>query len=157
MTEPLSALIEGWVAAAPSLINPVYPWISAGHILALALLVGAIATLDLRLLGAFRATPVAHLARPLVRVAGVGLLLAVLTGLLLFSVQPDHYLGNAAFLAKLGIVAAGILHALVVRALPGWRDVLCGSPVPGTLRLAGGVSLATWVAAVFAGRWIAFL
>lgn len=157
MPEFLSALIEGWLTAAPRLISPVYPWLNAAHILSLALLVGAIVTLDLRLLGAFRSAAVAQLARPLTRVAGCGLLGTLLTGPLLFSVQPAHYLDNAAFIAKLGIVTVGMVNAAVLRALPGWPQALRGEPVPGLLRVAAAVSLTAWVSAVFAGRWIAYL
>jgi hypothetical protein len=157
MPESLSALVDWWVAAAPRLVGPVYPFVSAAHILSLALLVGAITVLDLRLLGAFRATPVAHLAGPLTRVAGWGLVFAVLTGFLLFSVQPGHYLGNTAFLAKLALVTIGILNVWWVHGpaarLPPLRD----GPVPGRLRLAAAVSLSVWFCAVLAGRWIAFL
>jgi hypothetical protein len=157
MPELLSAPIEWWLASAPRLLSPVYPWLNAGHILSLALLVGGIAALDLRLLGAFRDIPAAHLARPAVRIAGWGLAFALATGALLFSVQPAHYLANPAFLAKLALVSVGMVNAVALRRLPGWRAVLGGGPVPVTVKLAALVSLASWVAAVFAGRWIAYL
>lgn len=157
MPEPLSALVDWWVAAAPRVVGPAYPWVSAGHILSLGLLVGSIATLDLRLLGLFRNVPLAPLARPLTRVAGTGLVLALLTGFLLFSVQPLHYLPNPAFQAKIALVSIGLVNVALVRRCHGWREALAGAPASARLRVAAGVSLATWAGAVFAGRWIAFL
>jgi len=63
-----------------------YAAVSGAHILGIALLVGAILPLNLRLLGFWRSIPRANLLRVLVPVAATGLVLAVFTGPLLFSV-----------------------------------------------------------------------
>lgn len=157
MLDLLSAVVDRWIAVAPDLVGPAYPFVSAAHILSLALLVGSIAVLDLRLLGAFRTTPAAGLAGPLVRVAGWGLAFALLTGLLLFSVQPGHYLANPAFLLKLALVTIGILNAWVLGRLTRRPRALQGEAFPVAIRVSAGVSLSVWVAAIVAGRWIAFL
>jgi hypothetical protein len=68
-----------------------YPLVNAAHIAAFGLLLGAIATLDLRLLGAFRAAPLGALGPPLWRVAAGGLAAAAVTGLLLFSTRAVAY------------------------------------------------------------------
>ncbi len=61
-------------AFAAGLRDPtLYPFVNAGHILSLAVLVGSIATLDLRVLGLFRSIPLAHMAPPLSRMAVIGL------------------------------------------------------------------------------------
>ena len=71
MLEALSA----WpVAAALRGSAVAYPLVNAAHIASVGLLLGAVVTLDLRLLGAFRSHPLAHLAPPLGRVAAAGLL-----------------------------------------------------------------------------------
>lgn len=130
---------------------------NAAHILGIGLLFGAIATLDLRLLGAFRAAPLALFGPPLARVAAAGLGLAALTGLWLFSTRPGAYLENPAFLAKLGLVGAGLVNLAVLRGNPGWRRALAGAAVPASVRAAALVSLLAWVGTVVAGRWIGFL
>lgn len=130
---------------------------NAAHILGIGLLLGAIATLDLRLLGAFRAVPLAHLAAPLGRVAAAGLALALATGLLLFSVAPASYLGNVAFLAKLALVAAGTANALALRRGAPWRRALVEGQAGAAVRVAALLSLLLWTLAVVAGRWIGFL
>nr|WP_235913858.1 DUF2214 domain-containing protein [Pseudoroseomonas coralli] len=150
--------MENWpVAVAIRQSAVLYPLVNAAHILALGLVLGAIVTLDLRLLGLFRRHALAALGPPLARVAGAGLLLAVLTGFLLFSTRPFAYAGNPAFLAKLALVGLGALNALALRASPSWRAALAGGRVSVRLRLAALVSLLAWIGAVLAGRWIGFL
>ncbi|MEP9375759.1 DUF2214 domain-containing protein [Aquabacter sp. CN5-332] len=146
---PVAAALRQWVAA--------YALLNAAHILGIGLLVGAIATLDLRLLGAFRGAALASLAPPLSRVAAAGLLLALCTGALLFSVRPVAYAQNAAFLAKLALVALGILNALLLRLGGGWRQMLEGAPVPARIKIGAAFSLSIWVGAIICGRWIGFL
>ncbi len=134
-----------------------YPLLNAAHILSIGLLLGAVATLDLRLLGAFRAHPLAHLGPPLRRVAVAGLLLAALTGALLFTVRPVAYAENPAFLVKLGLLGLGTGVALLAGRGRPWRAALQGDPVPRPLRVAAAFSLLSWTGAVVAGRWIGFL
>ena len=150
--EALADLPGAWLRGSV----PAYALVNAGHILGLGLLVGAIAALDLRLLGAFRTVAVAPLAGMLERVAGAGLILALVTGLLLLSVRPAAYLANPAFLAKLALVAAGVLNAGLLRMSRDWRGLSDGAPVTRRIRLAAAVSLVIWVSAVICGRWIAF-
>lgn len=134
-----------------------YLLVNAAHVLGIGLLVGAIVTLDLRLLGAFRAAALAHLAPPLVRVAASGLGLAALTGLALFSTRPATYLENPAFLAKLALLALALLNLALLHAGRPWPAALAGGAVTGRLRVAAGVSLAAWIGVLLAGRWIGFL
>jgi hypothetical protein len=134
-----------------------YPLVNAGHILGIGLLLGTIATLDLRLLGAFRAVPLAQIGPMLARVAGAGLVLTAVTGLLLFSTRPAAYAENPAFLAKLGLIGLGVANVALLRGSGGWRAALAGTAPSAGVRAAAAVSLASWVGAVLAGRWIGFL
>lgn len=134
-----------------------YPLVNAAHILGIGLLLGSIATLDLRLLGLFRAAPLAVLAPPLWRMAACGLGLAAATGFLLFSTRPAGYLDNPAFLVKLGLVGLGLVNILALHLNPAWKRVLAGGEAGAALRLPALVSLLVWVCVVVAGRWIGFL
>lgn len=91
------------------------------------------------------------------RSAGVGLALALLTGFCLFSVRPGEYAANPAFLAKLGLIAFGLLNVLVVHAGQGWRTVTTVGILRPAIRVSAALSAATWIAALVAGRWIGFL
>jgi hypothetical protein len=135
----------------------VYPLVNAAHILALATLFGSILALNLRLLGVATAVPVQPLAIFLPRVAAAGLAMAVLTGALLFLVQPADYAGNPFFLAKIGLVVLGAVHAILVHRSRGWQVVQ--SPlgiVTRRLRLSALASLLIWTAAIVSGRFIGF-
>ncbi|MFC4165708.1 DUF6644 family protein [Teichococcus aestuarii] len=149
--------LAAWPGAALRRSAIAYPLANAAHILSIGVLLGAIVTLDLRLLGVFRGVPLPHLAGPLARMAGWGLGFALLTGLLLFSVSPGAYLGNAAFQIKLALVLAGTLNALALHRGAPWRRALAEGETGAALRVAALLSLLVWTLAVLAGRWIGFL
>jgi hypothetical protein len=153
----LQLLAEWPVAAALRRSTVLYPLVNAAHILGIGLLVGAICTLDLRILGLFRHAPMAVLAPPLVRVAASGTMLALFSGFLLFSVRPSAYAANPAFLVKLVLVAAGLLNILLLRLGRGWGRALAGEPAGAAVCIAAAASLMLWLGAILAGRWIAFL
>jgi hypothetical protein len=68
-----------------------YVAVNAAHILGIALLVGAIVPLHLRFLGMWRSVSRQVLIRVLVPIAATGLGLAVVAGILLFSVRAGEY------------------------------------------------------------------
>jgi hypothetical protein len=157
LTELFQALAAWPVAAYFRNSTAGYAALNAAHIFSIGLLIGSIATLDLRLLGLFRKVPVAALAEPLSRTAAAGIVLAAATGFLLFSVRPATYAANPAFLAKLALVAIGVLNALFLRTRNDWRVAAENGRIAGAVRATALLSLAIWAGAVLAGRWIGFL
>lgn len=150
--------IAAWPLAAALRDSAVaYILVNAVHIAAIGLLLGAIVTLDLRLLGLFRASPISQLEPPLVRIAGAGLLVAVITGFLLFSTRPAAYLENPAFLTKLALVAVGLANVVALRLNPRWLARSDEREAPLSVRVSAIVSMVAWLGAILAGRWIAFL
>ncbi len=150
--------IEQWpVAAALRGSFYIYPLVNAAHIVGIAILVGAIVPLDLRILGAYRSVPLDLLARILIPSAATGAAIAVVAGMLLFTVKPHEYLANAAFITKLGLVTLGGANLVVVHATPAWRRARAGNPVAPLLRANAVASIVIWLAAILAGRWIGFL
>jgi len=134
-----------------------YPVVNALHIFSIGLIAGAITTLDLRVLGLFRDIPIALLARPLLRVAQAGVVMTLLSGFVLFSVQPENYLSNAAFQTKLLLLTLALANALIVRQLPCWRRALDNNHVYPLLAAAALLSMLLWASTILAGRWIAFV
>lgn len=134
-----------------------YLLVNAAHILSLGYLLGNIITLDLRLLGLFRTVPLSAVGPMLSAGAAVGLLLAIMTGVWLFSVDPAFYLDNPAFLSKLALVALGLLNALWLHGQGSWRAALLAGRANAIVRVHAGASLGFWIAAVLAGRWIGFI
>jgi hypothetical protein len=150
--------LQNWEVAAlirRSLL--LYPLLNATHIFALTLLIGTILPADLRLLGLFPGLPAGPFLRVMTAISAGGLVLAVATGFLLFSVQPLEYAANAAFLTKISLVALGTVNATIIRFSAGWRKVLASGVASPGLRIGALLSLTIWIAALLAGRWIAFL
>ena len=134
-----------------------YILVNATHILGIGLLVGAILPLDLRLMGVLRDGPVAVLAPFLVRVAGTGLAVALLTGFLLFSVKPVDYAGNPAFLAKMGLLALGLINVSLQHRCAGWSMAVGGREISTIVKMLAALSFIIWMGAIVAGRWIGFI
>ncbi|WP_157014468.1 DUF2214 domain-containing protein [Mesorhizobium xinjiangense] len=157
LVEWLQALHEWPVAAFFRRSVYAYPLLNAGHIFALTLLIGAILPADLKVLGFFPRIAAGPFLRSMTAISATGLALAVLTGFLLFSVQPLEYARNPAFLVKLSLIALGTANALVIRFSSAWRDAWTKESISPALRAGALLSLTVWVAALVAGRWIAFV
>jgi hypothetical protein len=159
LNEAARALQDTGLATALRQSFWVYPLVNAGHIVGLALLFGAIVPLDLRLLGFWQKVPLAAMSRMLLPVAIAGLLLAVPTGILLFSVRATEYAAMPLLWLKFGFVACAIANALLLRLSLAWT-VHEQSGLAGTtprLQLAGALSIGLWLAAIVAGRMIGYL
>lgn len=142
----------------------VYPLVNAAHIFGLALLLGAILPLDLRLLGFFRVCKIRLLARVLVPVAATGLAVAVVSGGALFIVKPLDYASSEVFLIKLGLIGAGFMNIAWVRVNPRWvelvqldESILNPTEPNLKLRIAGAISIAVWAGVLVLGRLIGYL
>jgi hypothetical protein len=137
-------------ATALRLSHWTYPLVNAGHVLGVALLVGAILPMDLRLIGLWRrdiATPVVlRLLRP---VAACGAGVAIVTGLCLFSVQASDYAVMPLFWLKMALVGLGLGHALAQRGL--------AAAPPSRQRRAGALSLALWPSVLLCGRLLGYV
>lgn len=140
-----------------------YPLVNAGHILGLALLIGAIVPLDIRILGGFRSVPLRALARVCVPIAAGGLALSVLTGIMLFIVKPHDYAGSQLFLIKLVAIGVGVINVAAVRANPLWAEITQGAeslldPTEGDLhlKLAALLSMLVWIGVLVMGRLVGY-
>lgn len=130
-----------------------YAAVATAHLLGIALLVGAIMSLNLRLLGIWRAAPVAVLARVLVPIAAAGLAIAVVAGLMLFATRASEYADLGVFRLKLVLVALGTLAALMLHRAYG-LELQGASPL--RLRAHAALSATCWLGALICGRMIAF-
>ncbi len=136
-----------------------YPVVNLLHILGIAALFGAATIIDLRLLGVWRRVPLRAVTDPAVPVAACGLGLALVTGAGLLATQATEYLGNPFLLIKFSAIAVGLGNAVAVRRLPAWQARGEREPTQTEhrrLAAVGGISLASWVAALAAGRLIAY-
>lgn len=134
-----------------------YLLVNAAHILGIGLIIGPILALDTRLLGLARHIPISAVGPLLAAVAKLGVGLAVVTGLALFSVQPANYAGNPAFLIKLLILVLAIANALSVDRGRAWRRAIETNEIAAVLRWQAAASSILWIAVLIAGRWIGFV
>lgn len=143
---PLGAWARGggWAYAATNSL----------HVLGAALVVGAIAVFD-GLVLARRGPDAVSAARAAVPVAAFGLVVQVATGIVLLSADARATGLNAAFLAKLALIAVGLLNvaALHLRFGAAWR----GAFPAREARLHALASLASWIAVLVTGRLIAYV
>jgi hypothetical protein len=135
-----------------------YAVLNLGHILGVAVLFGSILILDLKLLGAFRAIPLAMLRVPAVPLAAGGFAAALLTGVCLLATNATEYIGNPFLLLKFGAILLGLANMLVLHRMPACRnpDESASAPQPMSLRAGGGVSLLAWTTAIVAGRMMGY-
>ena len=137
----------------------IYPLVNATHILGVALLVGAILPMDLRLLGTWPAIPVATLGGVLLPFAVAGLLLAIVSGSLLFTVQAKDYVVQPLFWAKMGLLVLGLANALALRGSVAWAEQFPATSLRPAVRLKIGamVSFLVWLAVLLLGRLLGYL
>lgn len=128
----------------------IYPYANLVHLLGLVLLLGGIGLLDLRIIGAFRALPLAALSRALIPLAVAGFVLQALSGLVLFAADAVALAGSATFGWKLAAIALALANAALFRML------LAEGEISAAARLMAAVSLAAWLTAAALGRMIAY-
>lgn len=160
MLQDLIAFVEhGTLAELVRENDLLFPFIESVHVLAVCLVVGSIAVVDLRLLGfASVDRPVGRLMRSILPVTVGAFGLAVAAGSLLFISHASKYLENRFFIAKITLIAlAGVnmavFHLIGARNLDQWEN---DALPPLFARVAGGLSLFLWVSVVACGRWIGF-
>lgn len=135
-----------------------FPAAESAHVVALALVVGTIMMVDLRLLGlSRRGVPVTQATGEVLPFTWAAFAVAVATGLLMFVSRASDYWENPFFRIKLVLLAlAGVnmvvFHFVTWRSVRSWET---GTPAPGA-RLAGLLSLLLWIGVVVCGRWIGF-
>ena len=137
----------------------VFPVIESVHVMALALIVGTIAMVDLRLLGfILREAPAMDVEKRVVPVTWAGFAVMAVSGLLLLASEAAKIVHNPAFIAKLVLLTlAGLNVAFFhLRAKPLLQAAPVEDPAPLPARVGAGLSLGLWVAVIAAGRAIAY-
>jgi hypothetical protein len=135
-----------------------FPTLESAHVVALALVVGSIGMMDLRLLGLVgRDQPVTRLASDVLPWTWTAFVFAAITGGLLFTSNASSYWDNPFFKIKMVLLAlAGlnmvVFHLLTWKTIHQWNET---APPPAA-KAAGLMSLLFWIGVVFAGRWIGF-
>ena len=125
------------------------------HFTGLCLLIGAVGTFDLRMMGFARGISLPALHR-LVPFGVLGFLLSAGSGFLFVVTSPDQYLYNPAWQVKMALLAFAGLNMLLFYLTTSRRLKLLGpdDPPPLAARAFAAVSLASWLGVIMAGRVI---
>jgi len=134
-----------------------YPAAIAAHSIGLAVMVGPVLMLDLRLLGWFSSIPYTSLSR-ILGVAWIGFAINFLSGAALFAAQATSYVTNVPFLVKIALVLLGAISAaqqqsVISREADSWST----TGVPTSVTAVAIISIIFWVGAIVTGRLIAYL
>lgn len=152
------AIEASGIAAAIRQSRFIYMLANIGHIVALTLFAGAIAVIDVRLLGGLSATSPGRLI-PAARKAALGaFLLLALSGAVLFAAEASHVVLNRAFQLKMVLVTLALLNVLWVESVvvPAIRAMPPFAPLPRSARAGAMISLALWLGVAICGRAIAY-
>ena len=159
----LLATIESWpISAALRGETPgtewLFPIVETLHVMALTIVFGSIAMVDLRLLGiASRNSAVSRLSNEVLPWTWSAWCVAAVFGTLMFIAKAGTYAGNLQFQLKFVCMALAALNMLVFhfgayRQIARWDS---GEP-PMSAKAAGALSLSLWIGVVFFGRWVGF-
>ena len=140
-----------------------YPWVWPAsetlHFIGLAMLIGVVGLMDLRLLGLAKRLPFAPLHRLLPwGIAGFGICLV--TGSLFFAGDPFQYIHNPVFWFKLLFIiltGANVLAFYLSGVFRRVEDLGRGEDAPLAAKLIAATSLVLWVGVMYLGRMLPFL
>ena len=128
-----------------------YPMLEVVHLIGVALILGNLVLLEMRVFGWASTLPIEPLARLSLGLVGIGFGLAVVTGLLMFGTQPGELLANRVFTAKMALIMLAGCNA-------GWFHARRSLQLQDTTaRVSMLLSMVIWMLVVTCGRWIAYV
>lgn len=149
-------LEHSWLGTAVNNSKWAFAAFEAGHLLALAMLGGAVLLVDLRMMGlGLKDEPLRKLARAAQPWLWMGLTGMIVTGVpLLASLAESKYYANEAFRLKMYFLGAALFFTFTVRQRFALRDRPSMNALPPKLIAATSVLL--WSGVGIMGRGIGF-
>ena len=130
-----------------------FPVIEAVHLLAITLLLGAVYTLNLRVMGfVLKSRPLEEVAQGLKPWIWAGYIATFATGIPLFMSEALKLSGIAVWLPKMGVMVGAILIQLMISMF-----LLKKEQVSGFTKLLAVVSTVGFWYTGYLARWIAFV
>ncbi|HEX7080033.1 MAG TPA: DUF6644 family protein [Gammaproteobacteria bacterium] len=135
-----------------------YATFETAHYIGLAMLVGGIMLIDLRLLGVARSLPLPAMLG-LLRWVWVGFLINVTTGTLMFVYGATSFGVNRMFWLKMTLMVLAGINALIftIAAARSGSDWVSIGRTPPAVKVIATLSLALWLGVMTAGRWMAYV
>ena len=150
----VDSALSVWVRDSGSIWS--FPTILLLHTYGMAVLVGIILVVDLRILGFAPGLPLPPMRRffPLVWIA---FWVNAVTGTILLAADATTKMRNLDFGVKMALIAAGVVSQLMVQ-----RRVFSDSdevtrPVTGQIKFLSALSVMCWLGAITAGRLLAYV
>lgn len=134
-----------------------YPLFETLHTLGMALLIGSLGLINLRVLGYKPRLPILG-THDLLPIAWTGFTVNLISGVALFTSDAVYFFSSYTFRIKLVLILLGGINAFLLgrsvfnRAMAGGHDI---EPTGGARALAAS-SLVFWFGALIAGRLIAY-
>jgi hypothetical protein len=134
-----------------------YPALETAHYIGLAMVVGGIMLIDLRLLGVAKTLPLRSMIG-LVPWVWIGFVINAVSGSLIFIYGAAGFAANEAFQLKMILMLLAGLNAMIftvaaARSKDQWLD---SGSVPTAIRVVATLSFVLWLSVVTAGRWMAY-
>lgn len=135
-----------------------WPLMLCAHAVGLAIIVGIVFSVDLRLLGLYNTIPYTALDK-ILAFAWIGFALNLFTGVSLYMTQASTYTESVPFLIKITLIALGTvnLHKMQKTLRSDAESWESAQAVPLVGRQLAISSLVFWTIAVVTGRLIAYL
>jgi hypothetical protein len=161
--ETLGALLDiPWLAAFVNDYDWVWPICEMFHFIGMALLIGTVGLLDIRILGFAKGLPIASLEK-LIPLGILGFVFNVVTGFIFVAGNigggPMAYLGNLAFQIKMILILIAGVNLLayyfmgIQRAAEG---VSASGDAATSAKVVAIVSLVSWFGVIYFGRMIMY-
>jgi hypothetical protein len=131
------------------------------HVVGMAMLMGVVVAVDLRIFGVAKGLPIRPLQRLMPWAAG-GFAVTVASGALLVRASPEQYLGaplNLAFYAKVFCLVLVGLNDVLYFATGLKREVDgvgAGEAASASAKIVAGVSLTLWFSVIYLGVTLPF-
>lgn len=159
MIQNLSAWLTATSLSTTIKVNSwLIPTVQSVHILAIGIVMGSIAILDLRLAGVVgREESMRGMTERFYPWIWGALVVLLLTGIVMIIGEPARELLNRLFWTKMALIGGAVLFTAPVRTILEdcrYRDL--PPRKRAMIRMCGVLSLVLWVAVLTCGRWIAY-
>jgi hypothetical protein len=133
-----------------------YPFLETLHTLGMAMLVGSLGLINLRVLGYKIELPILG-TRDLLPLAWLGFTINLISGIALFTSDAVYFWSSYTFRIKILLIVLGGINAFVLGRAAFREPLSGGSFVAATgIRWIAASALVFWLGAIIAGRLIAY-
>lgn len=132
-----------------------YPFMLSMHVVGLAIVVGILSMVDLKLLGSFKGIRTGAFL-PLLKFAWIGFLINAVSGVFLFTSQASYFVTSTTFLTKLACIFIGAVLTKVMQGKLVEAEA-AGTADDVSMQGLAIVSLLLWLVAITAGRLTAYI